>query len=101
MVDCKRQIISERGESLDVSYNTLGDALERIQYLIDRYGKDAYIDTYEEPYSDREYLCVTVNRPETDDEMNHRIKREEVYEKIREEAELKEFKRLQAKYEGK
>lgn len=105
MVDRKRKTVKYAAESLDIDYCKLGQALERIQYLIDKYGKDAYIDTqrdpYLDPYSDREYLYVYAEREETDGEMADRIENEKRWEKLRNEAELKEFERLKAKFDSK
>ncbi len=101
MVDRKRKTVKYAAESLDIDYSKLGQALERIQYLVDKYGKDAYIDTQSDPYSDREYLYVYSEREETDGEMAARIENEKRWEKIREEAELKEFERLKAKFNSK
>ena len=101
MVDRKRKTIKYAAESLDIDYSKLGQALERIQYLIDKYGKDAYIDSHSEAYSDREYLYVCAEREETDDEMAVRIENEKRWEKLRNEAELKEFERLKAKFDSK
>lgn len=101
MVDRKRKTVKYAAESLDIDYSKLGNALERIQYLVDKYGKDAYIDSHSEAYSDREYLYVYAEREETDGEMAARIENEERWEKLRNEAELKEFERLKAKFNSK
>lgn len=101
MVDRKRKTVKYAAESLDIDYSKLGNALERIQYLIDKYGKDAYIDIISEAYSDREYLYVYAEREETDGEMAARIEDEKRWEKLRNEAELKEFERLKAKFDSK
>lgn len=101
MIDRNRKKINYHAESVDITYTNLGTALERMKYLVDTYGKDAYIDTYSEGYSETEYLYVYANREETDDEMNKRIAQEEKWEKAREEQELKDFERLKAKFGSK
>ena len=45
--------------------------------LIDKYGPDARLEHTPERYDDGYYFAVTVERPETDEEMAARIRREE------------------------
>ena len=101
MVDRKRKTVKYAAESLDIDFSNLGNALERIQYMIDKYGKDAYIDTYYGGFSDKEDLYVYAEREETDGEMAVRIENEKRWEKLRNEAELKEFERLKSKFDSK
>lgn len=101
MVDRTRKMVRKPMEDLGINYSTLGSALKEIQGLIEKYGANAEIDTYQYPYSDDESLYVYAYRPETDEEMHQRILREEQCEKRREEQDLQEFERLKKKFESK
>ena len=98
-VNRERQRIRDySGSRVDIKYGTLGEALEKIQGLIETYGEDAEIDTYTPRYSDSEYLGVYVQRLETDEEMAARIANEEIWEANWAERDRQEFERLKAKF---
>ena len=101
MVDRSRKMVRKVVTSIDIRYDTLGDALKTIQRLIDTYGPDATIDMYSYPYEDSESLHVFAMQPETDKEMAQRIAQEEQWAKRQEEQDLKEFERLKKKFESK
>jgi hypothetical protein len=98
MVDRSRKTVEYAATSVDIEYGTLADARDTIDYLIKTYGADARIDYYQNPYEDHRTLSVFAKRPETDNEYNLRVSREESYEKIVEERERTEFERLSKKF---
>ena len=101
MVDRTRKTIRDySGSRVDIKYGTLGEALEKIQGLIETYGEDAEIDTYTPAYSDGEYLGVYIKRPETDREMARRIASEEENEAWCAKREAAEYERLKKKFGG-
>jgi hypothetical protein len=96
----RKMIRAHTGSDVDIKWGTLKDALEKIQDLIAEYGEDAEIDTYQERYSDTEYLGVYVHRPETDEEMKRRIAEEEKWDAQQARRDREEFERLKAKFGG-
>lgn len=100
MVDHNRQTIWEAKTSIDLDYCNLKQAKMHIEELTKIYGEDARIEWYQSPYSDsdREYLYVHVERPETDAEMERRIDVEKQMEKIRLERERLQYEELKKKF---
>lgn len=101
MVDRTRKMVRYPAEEVDIKYSTLGSALQTIQRLIEKYGENADIDMHSYAYSDTEYFYVFTDRPETDEEMQTRIRQEEIWAKNREEQDIKEFERLKKKFKSK
>jgi len=93
-VNRNRKTVELCATDLDLEYRTLARARDIIQELIESYGPDAKIDKCQADYSDREYLTVMIKRPETDEEMASRIRKEEHYEAKAAERDLAEFERL-------
>jgi hypothetical protein len=101
-VNRKRKTISAyTGSGVDLEYDTLKAAAERIQELISLYGEDAQIRMRGEDYSDREYLAVYQNRLETDKELARRIQEEEDWEARQARRDADDYARLKAKFETK
>ena len=102
MVNKERKIISVEKESADLD-TTLKGALERIQYLIKKYGEDAVLENTCDMYDDSgsKYLKVFANEPETDEQMKDRIELEARYEQVREKRDEAEFERLKKKFSSK
>ena len=97
-VNRKRKMIEVEYTSIDFEYNTLDEAIERLQKYREELGGDARFDTRHYSYSDDTYLAIMTKRPETDAEMAHRIAREERLAVQQEEFERREFERLQNKF---
>lgn len=99
-VNRERKMVPRQQTSLNFEYDTLDQVLKRLKELIKDYGKDATIQCHAEQYSnsDKEYMYVYMNEPETDAEMTTRIAYEESWAKLAEERDAAEFKRLQAKF---
>jgi cell fate regulator YaaT (PSP1 superfamily) len=102
-VNYERKMVPNEKTSVDFEYDTLEQVLKTVEKLIQQYGKDAKIISRTEPYSnsDRKYMCIYTDEPETDEEMAKRIAYEEKYAKIAEERDAAEFKRLQEKFGAK
>lgn len=99
MVDRSRKFAFKRVSELELSYTTLGDLLDEVRRMIDFYGADARVDTYQNDYEETIYHGGIFARvEETDAEMAKRIGQEERWEKYREEQDAKEFARLKAKF---
>jgi len=94
----RKTISAYTGSGVDLEYDTLKAAAERIQELISLYGEDAQIRMRGEDYSDREYLAVYQNRLETDKEMACRIQEEEDWEARQAKRDAEEYERLIAKF---
>lgn len=86
---------------LDIEYVTLGQALARIQELINVYGEETRIENTEEQYDDHPRLYVYAERDETDTEMNTRIAQEVRQEAWRSEARRRDYEILRKEFEGK
>jgi hypothetical protein len=98
MVNRERKMVEVPEMSLDLTYGTLGSALETIQSYINDYGADSVVKYHQPDYCETQYLYVFIKRPENDREYNARIANEERWEKSNEEKDAAEFKRLQAKF---
>ena len=100
MINRERQMRDQEVTTLYLDFETLGSAVDALKGLIKSYGRDAKIRSYCEPYSnsDKEYLHVLVSRPETDKEMEERIKREEAYELRQSQFEKAQYETLKKKF---
>ena len=87
------------GESVDLAYCTLEDALSVIKGLIKSYGKDAVIDWTYPSYFNTKHLAVFYKREETDMELDTRLLQETNIHNINEARDKAEFVRLQAKFQ--
>jgi hypothetical protein len=97
----RKTIRAYTGTDVDLEYETLKAAAERIKELISLYGEDAQIRTRREDYGDCEYLSVYQSRLETDKEMTQRIRAEEDWEAHQAKQDAEEYQRLKAKFESK
>ena len=95
----ERKKIRKKVGTLDLTYVTLADLFLAVEVAIAQYGGDAIVDEYQESYDQNTYsggIFQAVD--ETDEEWKFRLAREARYAAEREESELKEFKRLLAKF---
>jgi hypothetical protein len=99
MVDYNRKTVSIPGENIDLEYMTLGELKNKVNFLIEKYSETKMISKVENDYDNGYYFCLMFDRPETDKEMKIRIKKEEEYEKWREDRDKQEFKRLKKKFD--
>ena len=99
-VNYERKMVSKEQTSVNFEYDTLEHVLKQVKDLIKTYGKDAKILCHCAEYSDsdKEYMYVYKDEPETDQEMAGRIAQEEKLVAMIEERDAAEFKRLQAKF---
>ncbi len=93
----ERKMIPKEVTSLDMEGN-LSDAIKYLNNLLESYGEDCYISKEQHEYSDDYYLALIKPTPETDAEMEERIKKENYYKKLNEDSERAVFERLKKKY---
>ena len=97
-VNRERKMIEVEYTSIDFEYNTLDEAIERLQKYREELGGDARFDTRHYSYNDDTYLAIMTKRPETDAEMAKRIAQEEHYAAQQEERDRQDYERLQKKF---
>lgn len=97
-VNRERKLVWHEKISIDFDYDTLDEAIAKLQSHREDYGGDARIEERHHEYSDGTYLAIMVNEPETGKEMASRIAREEHHAARQEEYERKEYERLQKKF---
>jgi siroheme synthase (precorrin-2 oxidase/ferrochelatase) len=91
-VNRERKLVLNEAADLYFNSDTLDEAITKLENLREIYGGDATVQRRRE-YED-EYLAVMVMQPETDGEMQRRIKWEEQREADAAERDLREFERL-------
>ncbi len=98
-VNRERKIVPMQQCCFDVK-SDLSDILKVVTNLIEEYGPTAYIDGCTDAYSDSDYesFYVYTMIPESDEQYNTRISYEEKREKVREDRDAAEFKRLSEKF---
>lgn len=94
--DYNRKTVLIPAEYIDLEYMTLDELYEKAQELRNKYGGSCIINKTDNEWDSG--CSVMVERPETNKEMNLRIKQEEKNEKWREERDKKEFERLKKKF---
>lgn len=97
-VNRERKMIEVEYASIDFEYNTLDEAIKRLQTYRKDVGGDARFAIRQYEYSDNTYLALMTTRPETDAEMAKRIAGEERWAAQREQQERETFERLAKKY---
>lgn len=97
-VNRERKMIEDEYTSIDFEYNTLDEAINRLQKYRKELGGDARFSIRQHEYSDNTYLALITTRPETDAEMAKRIANEERWAAQREQQERETFERLAKKF---
>lgn len=98
MPNLERKKVRYEVGSLDVSYTTLKELREQIDYFIKNYGEDAEVDKTTVAYDDYEYIGVFGLRDEDDFQYSQRIAQETMIELANVDREKAEYKRLSEKY---
>lgn len=98
-VNRDRKMIEVEYTSIDLEYDTLDEAIERLQKYRKDVGGDARFIIRQHAYSDNAYLALMTTRPETDAEMAKRIAGEERWAARREQQERETFERLAKKFD--
>ena len=100
MVNRERKMISVEQTSADLDGLTLSKAIQALKELVCLYGAEATLEEVTDMYSesDRTDMKVFVMKPETDEQMAHRIRMEEKYEAAQESRDREDFERLQKKF---
>ena len=97
----RRTVLNEK-TTLNIDGHLLKDVIKNLTDLLDTYGDKAQISEEQYEYNDdRSYLALLVPEPETDTQMQARIKQENYYKDLREQQERKEFERLAVKFANK
>lgn len=97
-VNRERKMVEDEYTSIDFEYNTLDEAIRRLQTYRQELGGDARFSIRQYEYSDNTYLALMTTRPETDAEMDKRIANEERWAAQREQQERDTFERLAKKF---
>ena len=100
MTDTERKMVSTRKDLVDFEYVSLASALDTIEHLIAKYGKDSTLQKDCELYQDFDSLYVFQVVPESDGQMATRIHAEKRREQLILDHEKVELERLKAKYEN-
>ena len=83
---------------LGLEYLTLSELKDKAEEWFHHYGPDAWLEQYQEPYSESYSWGIFRRVPETDDEYDARVIDLEQREKTQEERDRAEFERLSKKY---
>lgn len=70
----ERKNVREEVDSLFLDHITLIDLKIQIDEMIKQYGENAIVDDRQNEYDDDYYYAVFIERPETDEEYENRIK---------------------------
>lgn len=103
--DTKRRIITEcvDHESPYSFEGKLSNVYEFVKGLLEQYGPDARLGWDPNYYYDYESsptprYSIDIDRLETDEEFQKRLDRQEIADKVQQEKELEDLRRLQEKY---
>lgn len=96
----ERQLVSRKNFFL-CKLHDIKNILKEVNYLIQAYGEDAYVQMTQSTYSDGAYLAVFVKELETDEKYERSLVTEERYRLLQEEQDKKKYEILKKKYEGK
>lgn len=96
----RRTVLNEK-TTIDIDGYLLKDVIKNLTDLLETYGDKAQISEEQYKYDDGNYLALLVPEPETDAQMQARIKHENYYKDLREQHERKEFERLAVKFANK
>jgi len=97
MINERKMILKEVG-TIDVDGYLLKDIIQNLTELLELYGEDVQISKEQYKYDTGDYLALFKPTPETDAEMEERIKKENYYKKLNEDSERAVFERLKLKY---
>ncbi len=97
-VDRNRKCVWHEKISIDFEYDTLDEAIAKLQVCREDYSGAARIEERHHPYSDGTYLAIMAKEPETDMEMTKRIAQEEHYAAQQEERDRQDYERLHKKF---
>lgn len=102
-VNYERGMRSRNKATVYLEGDTLAKGIAYLQELAEQYGMDATLGLTCEQYSDsdKEYLRVFTQEPETDAEMAKRIADEEEWSRRDDERDAADYKRLQEKFGAK
>lgn len=97
MINERKTILKEVG-TLDLDGYLLKDIIQDLTKMLEKYGDDVKVSVEQYEYTDGEYFALMKPTPETDEEMEVRIKQQVYYKKLNEDSERATFERLQKKF---
>lgn len=102
MVDRNRKKVWQTvNYGVDLEYIKVTDVIKQLKDYVDEYGEDIRFELeYSDPYgdSDRQYLVITKEVDETDEQMKNRIAQEEYREKSRLDRDRQDYERLKKQF---
>lgn len=93
----RKTVLKEVG-TIDIDDYLVKDVIANLTKMLELYGDNIKISKEQYEYDDGDYLALFKPTPETDDEMEVRIKQESYYKKLNEDSERATFERLQKKF---
>lgn len=97
-VNRERMMIWAEYANINLEYDTLDEAIERLQEHRKQIDGEARFELRSHAYEDDSYLALMVKRLETDAEMAKRIAQQERFFADREKRERAEYERLAKKF---
>ena len=97
MINERKTILKEVGR-LDLDGYLLKNIIQDLTEMLQKYGDDVQVSVEQYKYEDGEYFALMKPTPETDEEMEVRIKQQAYYKKLNEDSERATFERLQKKF---
>lgn len=97
MINERKTILKEVG-TLDLDGYLLKNIIQDLTEMLQKYGDDAQVSVEQYKYEDGEYFALMKPTPETDEEMEVRIKQQVYYKKLNEDSERATWERLQKKF---
>ena len=93
----RKTVLKEVG-TIDIDGYLVKDVIANLTEMLELYGDDIQISKEQYQYDNGDYLALFKPTPETDEEMEVRIKKENYYKKKMEDSERATFERLQKKF---
>lgn len=97
MINERKTILKEVG-TLDLDGYLLKNIIQDLTEMLQKYGDDVQVSVEQYKFVDGEYFALMKPTPETDEEMEVRIKQQAYYKKLNEDFERATFERLQKKF---
>lgn len=97
----KRKIWVTVEDYIDIDWTPVDEFIQQCHNWIGEYGDEARFYFEDNKYDDGKRLVIQVERLETDEEYQKRIKDEEYWKKFQQERDKKEYERLKKQFEDK
>lgn len=96
-----KKMIWRKKQSVDFDGHDLDEVIAELNLIRSEYIGSVKFESGFYPYEHKEYLFIHVEEEETDEEYRKRSEKEAYWEKQRQQRDLEEYKRLQAKFREK